>query len=708
MKPSWQIIKLSGTLGVHAAAWDELNASLFRSNPMLHSRFVDALIRHFGTGEEYLCLLTTEAKPRAMCLMNSKGMGVWSTFLPSQAQVGPALITDSSDVSSLLLALPGTTGSVDLMCYDAAFGDITQGKPSSSAKDHALTMHVNLDGNFDDYWSSRSKQLKKNIRRYERRLEDDQIHSRFVCISQRQDIAEAVNRYANLESKGWKAGIGTAISVDNSQGQFYNEVMYRFADLGGALVYELWLGEQLAASRLAIWSQGMIVILKTTYDEALDKYAPGRLLLREVIQSAFLTHPGNVIEFYTDASADQLSWSTGQRWIRHINFPRSRMVGKLYQAARFGRRIFKGHNPDGKASGHDVIVEVFPHPDKVPPDVAALFDQAETEHIEFGRAWFRNLVNAVYPSHEGVRIYVARSGKKPVAALPILVQKYALGHRVESLGNYYTAVYAPVVSPDASLSDLVTLLKTVRADYSQLASIRMSPMDPKSSTYLLFEKALKAAGLVPFEFFCFGNWYLPVQGNWDAYLMTRPGTLRSTIKRMTKKFQADGGTLELLQGSAEVERALTAYEQVYALSWKDSEPYPNFVQGLARTCAERGWLRLGVAWLDGKPIAAQIWIVSNDSANIYKVAYDEAFKAYTPGTLVTAMMMQHVIETDKVSKVDYLMGDDPYKKTWMSERQERWGIIAYNPRSIGGLFELCREALGRLVKLGLAKWKKLG
>lgn len=98
----------------------------------------------------------------------------------------------------------------------------------------------------------------------------------------------------------------------------------------------------------------------------------------------------------------------------------------------------------------------------------------------------------------------------------------------------------------------------------------------------------------------------------------------------------------------------------------------------------------------------------NDSANIYKVAYDEAFKAYTPGTLVTAMMMQHVIETDKVSKVDYLMGDDPYKKTWMSERQERWGIIAYNPRSIGGLFELCREALGRLVKLGLAKWKKLG
>ena len=194
MKPSWQIIKLSGTLGVHAAAWDELNARLFRSNPMLHSRFVDALLNHFGTGTEYLCLLGTDAEPRAMCLMNSKGMGIWTTFLPSQAQIGPALITDPADVSSLMLALPGTTGSIDLMCYDAAFGDITQGNPNTSVKDHALTMNVKLDADFNDYWSTRSKQLKKNIRRYERRLEDDEVHSKFICISQRQDIAEAVTQ----------------------------------------------------------------------------------------------------------------------------------------------------------------------------------------------------------------------------------------------------------------------------------------------------------------------------------------------------------------------------------------------------------------------------------------------------------------------------------------------------------------------------------
>ena len=72
--------------------------------------------------------------------------------------------------------------------------------------------------------------------------------------------------------------------------------------------------------------------------------------------------------------------------------------------------------------------------------------------------------------------------------------------------------------------------------------------------------------------------------------------------------------------------------------------------------------------------------MANGKADIYKVAYDERYKAYTPDALLTAMLMQHVIETDAVTKVDYLQGDDPYKKTWMGERQERWGIVAYNPR----------------------------
>ena len=40
--------------------------------------------------------------------------------------------------------------------------------------------------------------------------------------------------------------------------------------------------------------------------------------------------------------------------------------------------------------------------------------------------------------------------------------------------------------------------------------------------------------------------------------------------------------------------------------------------------------------------------------------------------------MEHVIDTDKVHDVDYLTGDDAYKKDWMPDRRERWGIAVFN------------------------------
>ena len=58
----------------------------------------------------------------------------------------------------------------------------------------------------------------------------------------------------------------------------------------------------------------------------------------------------------------------------------------------------------------------------------------------------------------------------------------------------------------------------------------------------------------------------------------------------------------------------------------------------------------------------------------------------------------HAIEQDHVQEIDYLIGDDAYKRAWMSLRRERWGIVAYDPRSASGLIGLGREIAGRILK----------
>ena len=344
------------------------------------------------------------------------------------------------------------------------------------------------------------------------------------------------------------------------------------------------------------------------------------------------------------------------------------------------------------------VVRSYKHPDDLPEDVQQLFQAAENESIEFGLTWYRNLIHTVYLNHEGVRTYVLFLDGIPAAAIPLVITKTTFGKRIESLSNYYTALYAPAIIKGIEAGDLVPLLTAIRRANPYFGCLRLSPMDPQSNSYRLLLDGLRTARMLPFEFYCFGNWFLRVDGGWPNFLTSRSATLRSNIKRAVKKFQADGGTLELVCGGAELERGINAYESVYTDSWKVAEPFAEFVPGLMNACARRGWLRLGVAWLNGEPIAAQLWFVAGCKAYIYKVAYRENFKAYSPGTLLTAMLMQHVIDRDQVTEVDYQIGDDPYKRSWMSDRRERWGIVAYNLRSVEGLVGFARESIGRALK----------
>ena len=696
---AWQVTRLNKSMGEHAAAWDALNQRLFNGHPMLGSCFVEGLLKHFGDGSEHLCVLAPNGVPEAMCLLTPRGFGIWHTFLPSQAQLNPVLMPKMVAVTGLINSLPGLVIRLDFLCNDAEFGDLATGSyATSTSMEHALTMNINLKDGFEAYWGLRSKNLAKNIERYERQLAHDGIASKFLCITEPQDIGGAVARYAELESKGWKSNHGTAIGASDVQGLFYTELLNSLSASGGAMVCELWFNQQLAASRLMIIGESMAIILKTTFDEPFKQYAPGRLLLRNVIEAMCINHPDKTLEFYADASSNQLAWATGQRWITHWSFYKNRFSADLFSVIGAARKSLAKNTSTALLSGSNQSVEVFQHPDQLPADVKQLLESTGGDNFQCSVQWYKNLADAVYPSDSGVHIYVLRRGGHPIAALPIVVTKDRLGWHIQALGNYYTSLYAPAIAPEVKCREFAPLLGTVLQAHAPVASLRFEPMAPDSIAYRRLWNALKANGLATFNFYCFGNWYLTGVRTWQNYLQSRDGKLRSNIKRMSSKFAAAGGTLELVLGGAELERGLAAYDSVYALSWKRPEPYPTFMPGLIRTSAERGWLRLGVAWLDGTPIAAQVWIVANGKANIYKLAYDEAYKAHGSGTVLTAMLMEHAIGKDSVDEVDYLTGDDPYKKAWMSDRRERWGIIAYNPRTLGGILGLAKEIFGRLLK----------
>ncbi|WP_363322057.1 GNAT family N-acetyltransferase [Accumulibacter sp.] len=697
---TWEIYPAGQAFPRFATDWNRLNDELYGGHPAFDSRFVGALLAHFGSGNESLCIHRSGEAVDGALILDSRGFGRWALFLPAQAPVGALLISDARCLETLMPALPGYAWTIDFLAIDPAFEpDWSRLLLPRTMLRHQLTMAVTTGGDFRAYWQARPNNLRKNLRRYQRRSGD---HVATVRVTRDPgEIGAAVRRYAEVESAGWKAAAGTAIGPDNAQGRFYQQLLYDFATSGQARVAELWFDDRLAASRLAVCHERMWIILKTTYDESLAAMAPGRQLLYEALQVAFADMPTGAVEFYTNATRDQGEWATGLRHVCHHQLYRNATVANLHGISSALRRRFTGGEVAEASLKFDATsVAAYRTPAEMPAAMRSLFDEAAGREVELLPEWFANLQATVFGDEDSVRYYGTELNGSPVAILPLHASR-GDGRRapqIESLANFYTSLYAPLVSGGADPTDLARLLRAAQADCARSSVMNFHPMAVDSREYEAMAVALRSIGWIPFRYFCFGNWYLKVDRSWRAYLEQRDGLLRNTIRRKRRRFLGAGGSFEIVTGVAEVESAIAEFNALYRLRWKKAEPYAAFVPGLMRWLAASGMLRLGIARLGGEAIASQLWIVKGGKASIYKMAYDEAQAIHAPGTLLTAHLMEHVIDVDRVAEVDYLIGDDPYKQAWMSHRRERWGIVAYDAARFSGINRLLFEIIGRTIR----------
>ena len=315
-------------------------------------------------------------------------------------------------------------------------------------------------------------------------------------------------------------------------------------------------------------------------------------------------------------------------------------------------------------------------------------------------AWFANLLAHGFeqPPHALQTWSLGTPSPDGQVGLPLM--QLQPGGPLLGLSNYYSCLYGPVGSGKAlaglSAAQWREAAGALRR-WPDAGVLRLQPLDADSAWLAALQQALRGAGYWTDRFFCFGNWFQAVPaGGFAAYWAQRPSMLRSSVERGRRRLDRKGAWhVEIHSNDPQgVERALQAYLTVYAQSWKNPEPCPDFMPGLVRTAAREGWLRLGVLWLQDQPLAAQVWLVHGAKANIYKLAYVKGQEKLSAGSALTAALKQHVMDVDRVSEVDYLSGDDAYKRDWMAQRRERVGLLAFNPRRPQGLLAAARHFVG--------------
>lgn len=329
------------------------------------------------------------------------------------------------------------------------------------------------------------------------------------------------------------------------------------------------------------------------------------------------------------------------------------------------------------------------------PDFARLVAAPPARDLWASALWFETtLAHALERGDEPLWLPAGR------AVLPLLRRR----GRVSALTTPYTQAWRPLGPSDASDSDWCEAGLALARALRFRPPARLDTIEEGAPWLGPFFEGVRVGGILAARFVHTGRWVarLDPAAGWEGYLAARPAVLRNTVLRRLKAARRST-RFDLVSAPGEgLAAAIEAFRAVRARSWKPEEPFPEFDPALMRAAAEAGLLRLGVLRdaADGTPIAAQYWLIEPASgrALVPKLFHDEARRAASPGTVLTALMVRHLIEANGVRVLDFGRGDDPYKAQWAPERVPLIGVLLADPRHPAGAAALARHLAGRLLR----------
>jgi len=329
----WTLTPAAG-FAAKADEWRELHARC-QASPMLAVEFVQPLLTEFADGGELLASCEHEGRVVAMALVTPRGRGAWATFQPGQAPIGLWLQQSRHPLepllSSLMAALPGMPLVFGLTQCDPDLLKRPLDSDQLRTMDYIDTAKITLAGTFEAYWDARGKNLRSNLKKQRAKLDKEDVALRLQVSRAPEDVAAAVADYGRLESAGWKAGGGTAVSADNNQGRYYRAMLEGFCRRGAGSIYRYWFNDQLVAMDLCIEDKHQIIVLKTTYDESVPKSLSPTLLMREeACRALFAEGRFARLEFYGKVMEWHTRWTEEVRTLYHVNYYRWPFLGRLH------------------------------------------------------------------------------------------------------------------------------------------------------------------------------------------------------------------------------------------------------------------------------------------------------------------------------------------------------------------------------------------
>jgi CelD/BcsL family acetyltransferase involved in cellulose biosynthesis len=321
------------------AEWDRLNAAR-GGLPFLSANAIDIALEFFGNGTERMIIGRLGHTVIAILLLSPEGKMRWRTFQPSQIPLGAWVASPEVSISTLAESLiKGPIGfclALSITQVDPRLAPRESDTIRTRNSDYIETGWVEVKGTFEEYWNARGKNLRQNMRKQRRKLEAYGTRTSMKVWVDPDRMAPALSRYGAMESAGWKATRGTAIHATNSQGQFYRRLFEDAALRREAVIYEYFFDDRSVAMDLCLQRNGVLVVMKTTYDESVKQLSPAGMLREEELRQIFDEGRIERVEYYGRLMDWHTKLTDRKRTLYHLTTYRWPFIRKLLGARRRG------------------------------------------------------------------------------------------------------------------------------------------------------------------------------------------------------------------------------------------------------------------------------------------------------------------------------------------------------------------------------------
>ena len=189
--------------------------------------------------------------------------------------------------------------------------------------------------------------------------------------------------------------------------------------------------------------------------------------------------------------------------------------------------------------------------------------------------------------------------------------------------------------------------------------------------------------------------YLNTAGTWEEFWAATSQRFKKTVRNVRNRLGKVGAV------SIEEHRVVAPDSSVFAdllavseRSWKAPHELaiatmpgmPEFFRGLTARASARGWLRLWLMRLDGRPVASEFQLEADGRVHALRADFDASLPVdLSPGTHLTAEIVRALFGRETVYEYDMGPGDNEYKSRWASDAHELRRLRIFRPGAYGTL-----------------------